>query len=92
MSSAIHSSCCLQFIYHVNFFNDLSHRKLVQKSEADKQRIQNLQSAERQALEQVEDLKVKLEKTLQTQVSLKENAVVHQSQTFIFVLFDTYFF
>lgn len=51
------------------FLLSLFCRKIVQKSESDKHRIHNLQIAERQALDQVEDLKIKLEKALQSHVS-----------------------
>lgn len=55
-------------------------QKIVQRSEADKQRIHNLQVAERQCLEQIEDLKVKLEKSLQIHAQLEETAKKQQNR------------
>lgn len=55
-------------------------QKMVQKSEVDKQRIHNLQIAERKMSEQVEDLKLKLETALQNNEQLEETVKKQQNR------------
>ena len=71
----------MQQVQNSQLVQDLQQlQKLVQKSEADKQRIHHLQSSEREALEQLEDLKGQLEKSNQVQVQLEENLRKQQSR------------
>ncbi|KAK3910493.1 Rab GTPase-binding effector protein 1 [Frankliniella fusca] len=56
------------------------YQKLIQKSEADKQRIHNLQIAERQASEKIKELKAKLDESLRVHTQLEDKIKEQQNR------------